>query len=492
MAISTKAGSLARARIEAALYDLKHRYSDFIYPLSLLKWEECQEESKGRKCFATDGITVFYFSKQVLTNSKEHLQYEIMHIVMHGLLGHFQIKDYYKETLYRDLIMDIQVKYLMLKSGIQPHLSQYGMNHIDRLLNRDYSMGQYYTLRKSKEVARNPEFLQQLCRGDDHAFWDRGDSENFKLQITVFWGNIQQAVLGEAVNVEDMVLWLDEAASEGMDGSQGLSGLKGKNTSEGKTFDKGNNGADRKSAAMEKAEKLCKQLMKALGGMLAGAGMGSEQARFAVGQSGRKDYGELLKELFSKTEVCREEPDSIDPMFYHYGFELYEDVPLIEPLETCEQVAFHTLAIAIDVSGSCTDKETMECFWGETYRCISQLKERHAQGQILLLQCDDGIQKEELLELEELDETPAEVSICGSGGTSFVPVFERLTRLEEDGGEVDALLYLTDGYGRYPENKPDYPVYFVLPDSVRGWIGEEQERDDIPDWIEQVWLNKES
>lgn len=278
---------------------------------------------------------------------------------------------------------------------------------------------------------------------------------------------------------------------EGQGGLQGQPDAEEKNSPKGTASRQGQNSTEQKNVALERAEKAYRQIIKTLGSTLAGVGKGSERGKFAVVQSRRKDYGDLLKELFLRTEVCREEPDSIDPMFYNYGFELYGDVALIEPMETCEQVTFHTLVIAIDVSGSCTDKEIMECFLGETYQCISQLKARHAQGQILLLQCDDGIQKEELLELKEFEEIPKEVNVVGSGGTNFIPVFERLTKFEEDGGKVNALLYLTDGYGKYPENKPDYPVYFVLPDSAQGWKENEMERDDIPDWIQQVWLNKD-
>jgi predicted metal-dependent peptidase len=46
----------------------------------------------------------------------------------------------------------------------------------------------------------------------------------------------------------------------------------------------------------------------------------------------------------------------------------------------------------------------------------------------------------------------------GGGGTSFIPVFEKV---EELGLQPDILIYFTDGYGVFPSEKPNYPVLWV-------------------------------
>ena len=175
----------------------------------------------------------------------------------------------------------------------------------------------------------------------------------------------------------------------------------------------------------------------------------------------------------------------MDYMLYQYGFELYGDVPLIEPLEVTEGPAFHTLAIAVDVSGSCTCGEIMEKFWGETYNCILQVKGQHTEGEVLLLQCDEAVRDEKRFRLDEFEEMPDRIEVKGNRGTSFVPVFERIEDLAEEGVKVDALIYLTDGEGFYPKNKPDYPVYFVMP---KGYMGERYLLGNKPEWIQKVCL----
>ena len=45
-------------------------------------------------------------------------------------------------------------------------------------------------------------------------------------------------------------------------------------------------------------------------------------------------------------------PDEFDYNFYTYGFALYENMPLIEPLEYREVKRIREFVIAIDTSGS--------------------------------------------------------------------------------------------------------------------------------------------
>ena len=169
-------------------------------------------------------------------------------------------------------------------------------------------------------------------------------------------------------------------------------------------------------------------------------------------------------------------------MLYHYGLCMYGDVPLVEPVEYNEERTLGVLVIAVDVSGSCADETIMNRFWNETFSCISEFGEETAYGEILLLQCDTVIQKEEWILLSEEFERPECVEAIGFGGTDFVPVFERIAELEK---KVDALIYLSDGDGQYPEQVPGYPVYFVMP---KGWYEHFDKNEGVPYWITKVCL----
>jgi predicted metal-dependent peptidase len=49
----------------------------------------------------------------------------------------------------------------------------------------------------------------------------------------------------------------------------------------------------------------------------------------------------------------------------------------------------------------------------------------------------------------------------GGGGTDFRPFFERVTQASE-AWTPSVSVYLTDGYGRFPDRPPTYPVLWVV------------------------------
>lgn len=415
----------AKARIDAALYDLKNKFPDFIYPLSKLKWKERKCNPQDRELFSTDGLCIYYDPKRLLLYGKEQLQYEIMHVVFHGLLDHFSMKDDYSEKTYRDLCMDAQVCFLLSQSAFFNRNAGFGMAHTKEIFQNDYSMAQYHRLQCNPKVGANISFYRSACNVDDHRAWDEKKTASHGEMVKIFWGQAKE-----------------------------LAGIDSENSF-------------RKMLSITlKANENCKE------------------ETFKVGKGGKQNYRDLLKKLFRVREVCKEEEDSIDPMFYHYGLTLYEDVPLIEPMETCEKPALNTLVIAVDVSGSCTREDIMKSFWGETNECICQMRQNYVEGQILLLQCDDAIRWEEQIKLNEYVPKEEVIKVHGCGGTNFAPVFNRIEELEKEGMCVDALIYLTDGLGFYPREQPDYPVYFVLPRE------DDRAMEMIPDWIETVHLEK--
>lgn len=52
----------------------------------------------------------------------------------------------------------------------------------------------------------------------------------------------------------------------------------------------------------------------------------------------------------------------------------------------------------------------------------------------------------------------------GGGGTDFRPVFEKANK---DFQTPSAMIFLTDTYGDFPEQTPDFPVLWVIPESYR-------------------------
>jgi predicted metal-dependent peptidase len=57
----------------------------------------------------------------------------------------------------------------------------------------------------------------------------------------------------------------------------------------------------------------------------------------------------------------------------------------------------------------------------------------------------------------------------GGGGTDFRPVFDRIA---EEPEPPNALVYLTDLYGSFPDQAPAYPVIWAANNDQTGPFGE--------------------
>lgn len=106
-----------------------------------------------------------------------------------------------------------------------------------------------------------------------------------------------------------------------------------------------------------------------------------------------------------------------------------------------------TIAVAVDTSGSIGQPE-LDVFFAEMRGIIEDVNPQR----VLLMWCDAKVHKVD--ELEEASDL-AGVKPYGGGGTAFEPVFDWLA--QED-VTPDALVYLTDGMGSFPQHAPDYPV----------------------------------
>jgi predicted metal-dependent peptidase len=123
------------------------------------------------------------------------------------------------------------------------------------------------------------------------------------------------------------------------------------------------------------------------------------------------------------------------------------------------------IVVAVDTSGSMSDRE-LGTILGELDKLRSATECR-----LTLIQCDAKIQKVE--EFDEYSSTRLDrFKFLGGGGTRFEPVFDWIRDQFRQGMfQLDALIYLTDGFGSFPPKPPPYPVL---------WIMTSHSRPDVP------------
>ena len=217
-----------------------------------------------------------------------------------------------------------------------------------------------------------------------------------------------------------------------------------------------------------------------------GRAAGLLRAEYLPAEDNGISYSQFLRRFAAPNERMLLDPDSFDPRWYYLGLEQYGDIPLLEPSELSEPPVPDDLVLALDTSGSCSG-EVCRRFLRESLSLLRDISAGAASFRVLALQCDTQIQREILLERPDQIETFLEnFKPSGFGGTDFRPVFRRVKELRRRGDmpRVRGLLYLSDGFGSFPDRPPDYPVTFLLLEDEGFWM------PDLPPWAGALFLNR--
>ena len=394
-------------------------------------------ETDGERLFyQPEYLLGFYEGRQFATVEKR-----LMHLYLHGILGHFSRRDLYEDARLIDSIMDYQAWYIeyclkdhepewLLPPGVKELMRGWG----DKLPGM--SLGEIY--RQAKLEKPLEEALYKSLGGsgfgvsDDHGFWNR---PQIFMQI-------------QKVNVSKK--WVEW--------SEKIFGGEGRNLVEI---------AGQLSGLTEKNEKY-------------GTSSGQTEAEVEGAGAAKRTYLELLEQFIKCKESGKESMDWFDRNLYCYGMRTYGNVALLEPEEDREQKMLQTLYIALDTSGSCSG-QIMERFVRELRGMLLEISGEITFENIILLQCDTEIHGEKRFQWANQLRLEKQYPVFGFGGTSFQPVFTRIEQLRKEKNlEPDCLIYFTDGYGEYPEKQPEYPVIFI----------EEKPCDEAPKWVRQIMIDK--
>ena len=404
--------------------------------------------------FATDGQRLYYDPRHVLLRYKEEKEQSVrdyLHLVMHCVFRHMYIHTLVDKALW-DLACDITVEEVVNGLGLSSAVARRQKRQAAEL---ERLRGEVKQLTAEKlyryfldHPPQNPEALRELFQGDDHTPW-----------------------------------YLPPKTQAAADGNGGQS------SGENRDGRGGENSSGGASASMEQTWKDISARMQMdletfskLQGDRAGA---LTQNLLAVNRE-TYDYTAFLKKFAVRGEVMRLDPDEFDYVYYTYGLKLYHNMPLIEPLEYREVKRIREFVIAIDTSGS-TSGELVQKFVQKTYNVLKSTESFFSKINLHILQCDADIQEDvKITSQEEFDAYLKTMTIKGLGGTDFRPVFAYVDELRrgKEFQNLKGLIYFTDGYGDFPEKKPDYDAAFVF-------VEDEYNNPDVPPWAIKLVLQKD-
>lgn len=151
-------------------------------------------------------------------------------------------------------------------------------------------------------------------------------------------------------------------------------------------------------------------------------------------------WWELLRSFLR--EQCNDDWNWMKPNTY------MDECPFILP--SLDSEAMSAVVFGKDTSGS-VDRKLLATFIGEEQNCLDDMK----PSKLVDICCDSAIHK--VAEYFPGDEISKDAP--GGGGTSFVPIFEHVEKMEVP---PKCVVILTDLDGQFPDEEPPYPVIWVV------------------------------
>ncbi len=404
---------------------------------------------------ATDGEHLFYDASYVLdlyVQEKELPVHNYLHSVLHCIYRHSYIHSLMEQTLW-NLSCDIAVEYTLhglntkaitvkkeqeQKKVFDTLLEQLGLLTAEKIYRH------YLDNRPSEEQLIE---LQQLFYADNHTLWYLSNEQQNK-----FLNKRKKKLTNNNTNSSNDNNNIDSSNNNDNASSQNKIQYQ-------KTAGTEQLWRDISERMQSEIENFGKMQGNLAGGLL--------QNLKAINRE-KYDYTSFLKKFAVRGEVMKISEDEFDYVFYTYGLKLYEKMPLIEPLEYKEEKRIREFVIAIDTSGSVAGEEVQR-FIQKTYNILKSTESFFSKINLHIIQCDADIQEHiKITSKEEFDLYLTSMELKGFGGTDFRPVFAKVDELieQKEFCNLKGLIYFTDGYGTFPDRKPNYETAFIFVDDM--------------------------
>ena len=425
----------------------------------------------------TDGTHIFYQAGHILKTykkSRETSARDYFHIILHCIFRHMYVSPAITSRLW-DLACDIAVENMITELGVKgtaaPREKRQAayLNEIKDKQKQVTAERIYAYLRGKNWKEEKLAAMEDAFRADDHSIWYLGEEEKQrKLGISAAAGSS----LGQ------------ESTQADGEGKNSQTHGEGKSTEGESAYGHGFSPSLREEFWKKVSGRM--QVELETFGKMRGMKPGALTQNLTAVNRERYDYTAFLKKFAVLGEAMRINDDEYDYIFYTYGLRRYKNMPLIEPLEYKEVKRIREFVIAIDTSGS-TSGELVQRFMQKTYNILKSTESFFSKINLHIIQCDAQIQEDaKITSQEEFDRYLENMKIRGLGGTDFRPVFQYVEQLrrEKEFQNLRGLIYFTDGYGRFPERKPDYETAFVF-------IREGYEFPEVPAWAIKLVLEQE-
>jgi predicted metal-dependent peptidase len=154
------------------------------------------------------------------------------------------------------------------------------------------------------------------------------------------------------------------------------------------------------------------------------------------------DWRERLQKFFKRVKITESTWRKPNRRYLHSG--IYLPTDLKEPTGT--------IVVVVDTSGSIGGPE-LDAFASE----IQAIYQFANPDRLIVMYCDAAVGKTEEFKPSQGDQLV--IKPVGGGGTDFRPPFSWLAKHDI---VPEAFVYLTDGYGPFPDEPAEFPVLWVI------------------------------
>ncbi len=419
--------------------------------------------------FGVNGQTMYYHTDYVIDaykTEKNRCTRGFLHMILHCVFSHpFQYEkmeralwDFAADVAVEKTILDLQLKATQLDADKEQQKVLSRLEEVVPILTAEKLYR--YLLDDAK---RAEEWLSYatLFEQDDHLHWILPKEEESFFERT-----------GDTLTTETRTAMMGcHEADTGEEGEQV------EDLDEALVGQSQNDWADISQHAKTDIETFSREK---------GFGAGSLLWNLKEALREKYDYSAFLKKFAVLGEEMHINDDEFDYIYYTYGLKLYENMPLVEPLEYRENKRIREFVIALDTSGSCQGA-TVEKFLRKTYDILKNTESYFKRVNLHIIQCDTKIQQDVRVTTdEEFDAYMQDVQLSGFGGTDFRPVFAYVDEMiaNHEFHDLKGLIYFTDGHGTFPERAPDYETAFVF-------LEEGFAIPDVPPWAIKLVLRED-
>ncbi len=417
---------------------------------------------------ATDSKSFFYDPFFILKKYKKEensINANYMHSILHCVFRHYITKEIKNPKLW-NLACDIAVENIIAELDIpclevkRHALQKKTIEEIKHKIH-DMSANKIYSYYQKLELSdKEIDKIHKPFYVDEHSLWYQKKAENIDIM----------KVRGKQINSK-------QSKTLNTDGLEDLdlirTGIE-KNPGEENSDEKWANIAKKMQVDLESFSKSKSNHSPSM-----------IQNLKAINRQ-KYDYTEFLKKFAVLNENIKVNDEEFDYIFYSYGLDLYGNLPLIEPLEYKEDYSIKEFVIAIDTSASVSGF-LVQKFLEKTYNILKQEESFHKKINLRIIQADSEIREDvKIRSKADFDSYIKTMQLKGFGSTDFRPVFEHVDKLIKEGelNNLKGLIYFTDGYGTFPDKKPDYKSAFLF-------VNDDFDSPPIPIWAIKLVLESD-